>query len=513
MMAAQPLDQSPLLSRLLKGLARVSPGQDVRITGLALDSRQVRPGYLFMAVAGTQVHGVDFVADAIAAGAAAIAWEPSDAVTEDAQVLRSAMVPIVAVEQLGRQVSLIADRFYDQPSQQLFVVGVTGTDGKTSCTHFIAQALHTPEDPCGLIGTLGYGLYGVLRAGLHTTPDALTLQQEMAALRDGGARAVAMEVSSHGLDQGRASGIAIDVAVLTNLSRDHLDYHGSEVAYAQAKRRLFTQPGLDTVVLNLDDAFGQSLLAELPATQAVIGYTQDSETVARLVRPNSRWIAARRVRTSTQGMDIDIHSSWGDGALRTALLGRFNASNLLAALAVLLVRGVGFDDALSRLARVQTVPGRMEAFGGGEHQPLVVVDYAHTPRALEQVLNALREHCSGHLWCVFGAGGERDTGKRPLMGGIAERLADHVVLTDDNPRHEDATQIVMDILTGMADPDAVYVERNRGQAIAQALASSGPGDIVLVAGKGHEDYQQIGDRRYPYSDREQVRALLGEDAP
>lgn len=512
MMAAQSQDQAPLLSQLLQGLVAVDSAQDARIAGLALDSRQVQPGYVYFAVAGTQVHGIDFVADALAAGAAAIVWEPTAAVTEVEQALRDASVPVIAVAELGQQVSAIADRFYGHPSARLFVIGVTGTDGKTSCTHFIAQALHTPQASCGLIGTLGYGFYGALRAGLHTTPDALTLQQEMAALAEGSAQAVAMEVSSHGLDQGRVAGIAVDVAVLTNLSRDHLDYHGSEAAYALAKRRLFTQPGLGAAVLNLDDKFGQDLAAELPAALPVIGYSLNMDMQAQIARPNTRWVTARTLETSMQGMRIDIHSSWGDGELRTRLLGKFNASNLLASLAVLLVRGIAFEDALLRLAKVQTVPGRMETFGAGEHQPLVVVDYAHTPRALEQVLIALREHCSGHLWCVFGAGGDRDAGKRPLMGEVAERLADHVVLTDDNPRHEDATEIVMGILAGMVKPDAVYVERNRGQAIAQALSSSGPGDIVLVAGKGHENYQQIGARRIPYSDRDQVCALLGDGA-
>lgn len=512
MMAARRLGEAPLLSSLLHGLARVSAAQDVAITGIALDSRQVKPGYLFLAVAGNHVHGIDFVSDALTAGAAAIAWEPAETVNEDVEPLRAAVVPAVAVEQLGRQVSLIADRFYGQPSRDMFIIGVTGTDGKTSCTHFIAQALHAPESACGVVGTLGYGIYGALRAGLHTTPDALTLQQELAALRDAGAAAVAMEVSSHGLDQARAASVNFDVAVLTNLSRDHLDYHGSETAYAEAKRRLFAMPGLGAAVLNLDDAFGQSLFAELPATLPVVAYAQTPEAVQSLARPNMRWIAAREIETSPRGLRIVIDGSWGGGEVRTSLLGRFNASNLLAALAVLLIRGIALDDALRCLAEVRTVPGRMEPFGGDTRHPLVVVDYAHTPRALEQVLIALREHCAGHLWCVVGAGGERDVGKRPLMGAIAERLADHVVLTDDNPRHEDATQIVMDILAGMIDPDAVYVQRNRAEAIAQAVANSGPDDIVLVAGKGHEDYQQIGDRRLPYSDREQVMALLGDHA-
>ncbi|MBI5462614.1 MAG: UDP-N-acetylmuramoyl-L-alanyl-D-glutamate--2,6-diaminopimelate ligase [Gammaproteobacteria bacterium] len=509
MMAAQRLSQAPLLSELLQGLARVSPAQDVAVQGLALSSRQVQPGYVFFAVAGSHVHGIDFVADAVAAGAVAIVWEPTDAVTEDAAGLRAAAVPVVAVERLGRHVGVIAARFYGQPSRDMFVIGVTGTDGKTSCTHFIAQALHTPQSPCGLIGTLGYGCYGALRTGVHTTPDALTLQQELAALRDNGAQALAMEVSSHGLDQGRAAGIGFDVAVLTNLSRDHLDYHGNEQAYAEAKRRLFTLPDLGAAVLNLDDAFGQALFAELPATLPVIAYTQEPAALHQYTRANTRWLCAQDVTTSTAGMHMTVQGSWGEGALQTRLLGRFNISNLLAALAVLLLRGIALDEALKRLAEVQTVPGRMETFGGGDQQPLVVVDYAHTPRALEVVLGALRAHCDGHLWCVFGAGGERDIGKRPLMGAIAERLADHAILTDDNPRHEDATQIVMDILSGMEDPDAAYVQRNRGQAIAQALSSSDAGDIVLIAGKGHEDYQQVGDQRLHFSDREQVCALLG----
>ena len=508
MMTAQRLPQVPLLSDLLHGLAPVSAAQNVAVAGIALDSRDVRPGYLFLAVAGQRVHGVDFVGAALAAGAVAVAWEPTESVDDDNEALRGVAVPVVSVEQLSRHVSLVAARFYGHPSQDMFVVGVTGTDGKTSCTHFIAQAMHTSAAACGLIGTLGYGVYGALRAGLHTTPDALTLQRELAALRDTGAAAVAMEVSSHGLDQGRAASVDFDVAVLTNLSRDHLDYHGSQSAYAEAKRRLFTLDGLGCAVLNLDDAFGQTLYAELPATLPIVAYALNPEALRSSARPNTRWLAARSIVSSGRGMDIAIDGSWGGGELRTGLLGRFNVSNLLAALAVLLIRGIGLNDALRRLAQVRTVPGRMEAFGGDGQRPLVVVDYAHTPRALEQVLTALREHCAGHLWCVVGAGGERDVGKRPLMGAIAERLADHVLLTDDNPRHEDATQIVMDILAGMENADAVYVQRNRAEAIAQAIANSGPGDIVLVAGKGHEDYQQIGDRRLPYSDREQVMALL-----
>lgn len=496
-----------LLSDLLQGLAKVSSAQDVPLQGLALDSRQVQPGYVFLAVAGRQTHGIDYAAEAAAAGAIAVVWEPTEQVNEDSAVLRSLALPAVAVDALHARVSEIASRFYGHPSQDLFVVGITGTDGKTSCAHFIAQALHSAQHACGLLGTLGYGLYGALHAGLHTTPDAVTLQHELAALRTAGARAVAMEVSSHALDQARAAGVGFDVAVLTNLSRDHLDYHGSEAAYAEAKRRLFRTPELGAAVLNLDDSFGRSLLAELPLQVQAIAYGQEHDLWPVLERPNTRWLTARDIQATEQGLLVTVEGSWGKGRLRSGLLGRFNANNLLAALAVLLLRGVDFEDALRRLSAVSTVPGRMESFGG-DTQPRVVVDYAHTPRALEQVLLALREHCAGQLWCVFGAGGERDVGKRPLMGAIAERLADYVVLTDDNPRHEDATQIVMDILNGMQNPDAVYVNRERGEAIAQAISNCHAGDIVLVAGKGHEDYQQIGARRLPYSDREQVQRLL-----
>lgn len=512
MMTAPRLNAAPMLSELLEGLAHVSSAQDVAVQGLALDSRQVQPGFLFFAVAGTQIHGIEFVSDAVAAGAVAIAWEPTDRVNEDSAPLRAAAIPVVAVERLGWQLSHIAARFYGHPSRELFVVGVTGTDGKTSCTHFIAQALNAAHAPCGLLGTLGYGRYGELRLGAHTTPDALTLQQELAALRADKVQAVAMEVSSHALDQRRAAAVAVDVAVLTNLSRDHLDYHGNEQAYAEAKRRLFALPTLSAAVLNLDDDFGRALFADLPAELPVVAYTQQHDALQISERSNTRWVTAQDITTSAIGVAMQVRSSWGEGVLTTRLLGRFNVSNLLASLAVLLLREIPLDAALQSLAQVATVPGRMEPFGGGKSQPLVVVDYAHTPRALESVLMALREHCQGHLCCVFGAGGERDTGKRPLMGAIAERLADHVILTDDNPRHEDATQIVMDILAGMQNPDAVYVQRNRGQAIAQALSSSCAGDIVLIAGKGHEDYQQVGDQRLHFSDSEQVCALLGDDA-
>ncbi|WJW75013.1 UDP-N-acetylmuramoyl-L-alanyl-D-glutamate--2,6-diaminopimelate ligase [Thiohalobacter sp. IOR34] len=505
MMTAPRLEPGMRLGELLQGLAEVPPAVDLEIRGLALDSRRLAPGDLFLALSGTRQHGLEFAAEAQVAGAAAVAWEPDADLDAGAPVLRELGLPAVAVPELGARLGEIASRFHGRPSEALFLVGVTGTDGKTSCSHFIAQALHQVGAPCGLIGTLGYGLYGALEPGAHTTPDAVTLQAELAAIRDRGATAAVMEVSSHALAQARTGAVAFDVAVLTHLGRDHLDYHGSLEAYAAAKRRLFESPGLGAAVLNADDALGRELLAGLPG---------DAEPVAYGLGPlarqgGGRWLQAEALRATGMGLEIEIRSSWGEGTLASRLLGRFNASNLLAALGVLLLRGLDFDTALERLAQVRTVPGRMEAFGGGE-QPLVVVDYAHTPRALEAVLGALREHCRGRLWCVFGAGGDRDRGKRPLMGAIAERCADRVLLTDDNPRREDPEQILAEILAGMRAPQAVQVERRRGLAIARALEAAGPGDVVLVAGKGHEDFQLVGDARIPFSDRAEVRRLLQE---
>jgi UDP-N-acetylmuramoyl-L-alanyl-D-glutamate--2,6-diaminopimelate ligase len=314
-----------------------------------------------------------------------------------------------------------------------------------------------------------------------------------------------MEVSSHALDQGRVNGVDFKVAVWTNLTRDHLDYHGDMAAYAIAKQRLFKAPGLRHAVINIDDDYGRELLATIPAGVQTIGYTLNATQHSTL--NTQHLLAGSDLQLTDAGIDLHVQSPWGEGRLQAGLLGRFNASNLLAALATLLALGVSFDSAVQRLGGVSTVPGRMERFGGGR-QPLVVVDYAHTPDALEQALRALRGHCHGKLWCIFGCGGERDTGKRPLMGEVAEQSADRVVVTDDNPRGEDPIQIVADIMAGMRNPDAAYLRRDRTLAIAFAIEQSRPGDVILVAGKGHEDYQQVGTRRIPYSDRRSVATLL-----
>ncbi|MEZ5542500.1 MAG: UDP-N-acetylmuramoyl-L-alanyl-D-glutamate--2,6-diaminopimelate ligase [Pseudomonadota bacterium] len=505
MMAAEKLQVAHTLAALLQDFCGPAVRSDIRVSGLALDSRKVQAGDLFLALAGTQTHGLQHARQAIALGAVAVAWEPVEGRSGLAEMAALLPAPVVAIPRLGQVIGLIADRFYGHPSRGMFMIGVTGTDGKTSCSHFIAQALDSTDRRCGLIGTLGYGLYGELGSATHTTPDALTMQQLLYSMQRRGARCVVSEVSSHAMDQGRVRGVSFDLAVLTNLSRDHLDYHGSVEAYAAAKRKLFHADGLRYAVINADDAFGSALLDDIPPGVAPVAYRLESEPFR--TRFPAQWVIGRNLQTDMHGMQLDVATPWGSGVLRSSLLGRFNASNLLAALASLCVTGLPFEEALRRLARTRTVAGRMEPFATGAGHPLVVVDYAHTPAALRAVLQSLRAHCQGALWCVFGAGGDRDRGKRPEMGAIAERNADHLVLTDDNPRTEDPRQIVEDICAGIRQPGRVHVEHDRAQAITWAMRAAGPGDIVLIAGKGHETVQQVGRRTLPFSDRERVLAV------
>jgi UDP-N-acetylmuramoyl-L-alanyl-D-glutamate--2,6-diaminopimelate ligase len=503
MMAAESKMTGVSLAWLLEACCVEGELPDVEVQGLATDSRCVHPGDLFLASQGLQVHGLVHVEQAVERGASAVAWQPVD----DAKLQRlagSLRVPAVAVAGLGQKLGIIADRFYAQPSQQLHVIGVTGTDGKTSVTHFIAQALGGAQQACGLLGTLGYGFYGALSAPTHTTPDAVRLHAELAALRDRGASHVAMEVSSHALHQQRTAGVAFNTAVLTHLSRDHLDYHGSVEAYAEAKRRLFQSPQLDCAVLNVDDEFGRTLAEQYRDRLRVIAYQREAGGAAR---EHGDWIELKSVRALEKGLGLQVESSSGSVAFEVALLGGFNAENLLAALGALLASGLSIEAAARCLSRVSTVPGRMELFSC-PGRARVVVDYAHTPHALETVLQALRPHCRGELVCVFGAGGERDQGKRPHMGMAAERYADRVILTSDNPRNEDPAGILDQIARGFEQPQRAVRIEDRAEAIETAINEAAPGDLVLVAGKGHEDTQQIGSQKVPFSDRARVRQLL-----
>ena len=487
---------SMTVGELLAGFAEAPAVlADQTVSGLAADSKAIRPGDVFFALRGGRRHGLEFLDAARVAGARVVLWEPP---YEGSLPEEATAPPLLVMPELRRDMGRIASRFYGEPSQQLRLVGITGTDGKTSCAHFVAQALSNADSgPCGILGTLGAGVYGETEPSLHTTPDALTVQRWLAGLVAAGRRYAAMEVSSHALDQGRVSGVQFAVAVLTQLTRDHLDYHGTPEAYAAAKRRLFFDCEHGWAVLNLDDAFGRGIAAERDGASQTIGYGLGA-------RPErlERFVSGENLELSPAGLQLRIRSSWGDGELHAGLLGRFNAHNLLATLATLLALGTPLNEALARLTQTATVPGRMERLGGGPGEPLAVVDYAHTPHALEQALSALREHGGGRLWCVFGCGGDRDPGKRPLMGAAAERLADRAIVTDDNPRTEDPERIVAGILAGMRRPEAAVVVRDRRAAIRHALAEAEAGDIVLIAGKGHEDYQIVGTERLPFSDRD-----------
>lgn len=495
----------------LRGLLDVIPVTsavpDVAVSGLSIDSRDIAPGSLFLALQGTRGHGLDYARQAIAAGAVAIAWESSEA-----QVEVPLPVPSLRIDRLSAHAGAIAARFYDDPSSRMFVAGVTGTDGKTSTTHLIAQGLEALGTGCGYLGTIGYGRLGKLAVSSHTTFDAVRVQKALADLLHEGAEACAMEVSSHALDQHRVSGVKFAAAALTNVGRDHLDYHGTIEQYAAAKHRLFTDCAPAASILNRDDACGARWADELEGS--AIG----AERVIRYGRAASREATgprfiAQRIDTRPDGLRIEVESHLGRAVIASPLLGTFNAYNLLAALAVISARSVPLADACAALSRARTVPGRMEAFAGPLFRARVVVDYAHTPQALAAALKAVRAHVEGRLICVFGCGGDRDRGKRPLMGAAAAELADCAIVTDDNPRSELPEAIVADILAGV--PQAVMhrmvVEHDRARAIERAVRMAGDGDVVLIAGKGHEDYQLYGQQSRHFSDREFVVSLLGSE--
>ncbi len=486
------------LADLLEGIASddaLEQGRDIVVRGLALDSRRVRVGDAFFALQGGAAHGITFAPDAVAQGAAVVLAE-RPAVLGPQHSTQAA--PVVWIDNLRAQVGEIAARFFDRPSETLHVIGVTGTNGKTSIVQLLAAALLSFGSRTATIGTLGAGLVGAIREGERTTPDAVSVQALLAEFRDAGASHVAMEVSSHALEQGRVNALAFEVAAFTNLTRDHLDYHATMEAYGAAKARLFTWPGLRAAVINIDDAFGRELVGVLPANVRGLRYGVEN-TQADIV--------ASEVRSSTEGLHFTLSTPWGEGAVSSVLLGRFNVANLLAVAGCLGALGYTFAQIHQVLESAQPVIGRMNRLGGGA-APLIVVDYAHTPDALEQALTSLRAHCACKLICVFGCGGERDQGKRPQMAAIAERFADRVIVTDDNPRGENGDAIVAQILAGFAKPQAATVQRDRAQAIALALREAQPGDVVLIAGKGHEPYQEIAGIKHPFDDLDVARRSL-----
>jgi len=488
------------LSALLDNVDEVRGSADYDITGLALDSRLVKPGDVFFACQGTTLDGRQFIADAIAKGARVVLADINANADGGSCDLQN-NVPILPIRNLAQQVSKIAANFFGHPTKALRIIGITGTNGKTSCSHFIASALQQLNISSGVIGTLGNGLYGDLKPGSLTTPDPITLQATFADFVRQGAKVVAMEVSSHSIDQGRVNNIPFEVGVFTNLTRDHLDYHGDMETYGAVKKRLFDNPLLQHAVINADDPFGQTMIQSLCGGKDIVAYSLNSSpSVVPLVYADG-------IQLDITGLHAHVHTSWGEGDLHVPLIGQFNLSNVLAVLTTLCLLKIPFTDALHCLSHLQPVLGRMQTLGG-QDQPLVVVDYAHTPDALEKVLIALRQHCHGRLYCLFGCGGDRDKGKRPMMAKIAEQYADHVIVTDDNPRHEDPQQIVADIMRGFVRPFGVIVQHDRSKAIQDIIQCAVAGDCILIAGKGAETYQQIGDTKIAFSDVEKVSEFL-----
>lgn len=509
MMVEQLRTPPVLLDSLLQGLTAV-PAQAIPVAGLSLDSRRIKAGEIFFAVRGSRHDALQFAGTAIDNGAAAVVHQNPAGETLQ-QLARQRNVVLVHDSDLDRHLGVIAGRYYGEPSQKLKVIGVTGTDGKTSVSHFIAQCLngiHRSESHCGLIGTLGNGFHGQLAAPTHTTPDAIRIQALLADFRARQAGYVAMEVSSHGLDQGRVNGVAFDTAVLTNLGRDHLDYHVDVAAYRAAKQRLFATPGLKAAVVNLHDEFGKSLLATYGDSYPVSVYGfMDAASAGK--PPADDWVLAREPVFDDRGfaVKIAVPGAVHEYDLRCGLLGRFNVLNVLAAIAVLRRFSIPMDDILAAAAGLSSVDGRMQ-LTRAPGRPAVVVDYAHTPQALSAALQAVRIHCRGKLWCVFGCGGDRDPGKRPEMGRIAEAYADFVVITDDNPRSENPAVIAGHILAGMQAPARAQLIHDRARAIEHSIGAAQAGDIVLIAGKGHERTQQIKDEVLPFHDQTVVDRVL-----
>lgn len=491
------------LSSLLQGICALPQALDRDISDITLDSRKAAAGALFLACKGAATDGRRFIADAIDKGVGAVLVEADDNWSEARE---NASVPVIPVKELPHKAGLLAARFYGEPARTLRLVGVTGTNGKTTCSQLIASHLQALGYRCGVIGTLGFGMSGTtlqsFGRGPGTTPDAVRFQEVLAGLKDQRADTVVMEVSSHGLDQQRVDIDDFSVGVFTNLSRDHLDYHGTMEAYLATKRRLFAGRRLQAAVLNLDDAGSAGTRDLLEAGVSCLTFSLDNRAAD---------IHARTIAYTPAGLRLQIVTPWGEVAVQSPLLGSFNASNLLCTLAAVLAceqRSEVFDPARigAALSGLQPVPGRMQLVAAAP--VTVVVDYAHTPDGLEKALQAVRQHGTGKISCLIGCGGERDRGKRPQMAVIAERLADRVILTSDNPRGEAPQSIIDDMLAGITRRDAVMVEADRARAIALAITGAAAADIVLLAGKGHEDYQEIAGQRLPFNDVEQALVAL-----
>ncbi|PJG85571.1 UDP-N-acetylmuramoyl-L-alanyl-D-glutamate--2,6-diaminopimelate ligase [Conservatibacter flavescens] len=487
----------------MRRLRSILAGQlpDISLHSMTLDSRAVTHGCLFVAIKGHQVDGRSFIPQAIEKGAAAVLSDTDD-VQQHGQIQMCQNVPIIAFYQLAERLSEIAGLFYGMPSHQLTLVGVTGTNGKTTISQLLAQWTQLLGHKSAVMGTIGNGLFGQIKEAQNTTGSAIEIQSSLSDFVKLGADFAAIEVSSHGLIQHRVEALRFAAGIFTNLSRDHLDYHGTMDAYAAAKKRLFSE--LETIhkIINADDEIGRKWLKELPDGIAV-------SCQPDFIPMQKKWLKVTALTFNQGGVHIKFDSYWGNGELQSPLIGAFNVSNLLLVMATLLALGYRLEDLLNTVNQLTGVCGRMEMFTASD-KPTAIVDYAHTPDALEKAIEAARLHCPGQLWCVFGCGGDRDAGKRPLMGAIAERLADQVIITDDNPRTENPERIIEDILAGLQSPQSAHVIHGREKALQFALKSAVKNDVVLVAGKGHEDYQIIGTKKSFFSDREILQTLLQE---
>jgi len=471
---------------------------ELAVNTLIIDSRKVQAGDCFVAVNGHALDGRRFISNALKSGATAV-LKDADNQAEHGHIDYVDQVPIISFFGLNQALSALADNFYQSPSQQLKLIGVTGTNGKSTITQIIANWVTLLAGKAGVMGTIGNGLFDQLVEAENTTGSGLDVQAEIAKQLQQGAELCAMEVSSHGLIQGRVNALDFDVALFTNLTRDHLDYHGDMDAYADAKKILF-QGAVKHKILNVDDAYGLAWAQQWPDA---IQFSVQQDLSAN----SGAFLYCNDLSFDTGGFSCELNTSWGQGTLQCSLIGQFNASNVVAACASLLALGYDFDALLRVAPKLTAVCGRMELFKQAG-LAACVVDYAHTPDALEKALQALRVHCEGKLWCIYGCGGDRDTGKRPLMAQVAEQFADMAVITDDNPRTESAAAIVADMLAGLANPDTVEIIHDRRQAIHWAMSQSDHNDIILVAGKGHEDYQIIGVDKHHYSDRETITEML-----
>jgi len=506
-MSVRDQSASVTLRSLLQGFTDARYLDDCPVAGITSDSQQVNEGDVFIAQAGLTRHAIDFVPQAMEAGAVAVLYDEDDDYCRQRMPLLDKQYSIrwIPVRGLLRKAGQIAARYYADPSESMTLIGVTGTDGKTSVTHLLVQALSQLGKRVGSVGTLGYGVANRLKMTSYTTPDAITLQSILAELREQQCEYVVMEVSSHALEQYRVSGCEFDLALLTNLGSDHLDYHGTVENYAASKSALFAFNSLQGRVVNANDQLGQELLAQYAGAQTLA-------FDARVGQSEGNAVTLLHSRMKAEGLNIVADTPMGQVRVQSALVGSFNVDNLLAGIAALQLLGLAVDEIERGMQNLRAIPGRMEFYPSVGQLPAVVIDFAHTEQALQACLGALQGYQRGGLYCVFGCGGDRDQSKRPKMAAVAEQLADQVILTDDNPRYEPAQKIMQEILVGFTNPDQVRVIHDRRAAIETALHQAGRDGLVVIAGKGHEQFQIVGDQRIPFSDRQVVQQMREEAA-